>query len=98
VLDQPAMPKYQLDIPHALPLPEVRTRLQQATSQLESDYGAKCTWQGEETLLVARKGLTASVKLEPTRLHVDLDLGFLLAPMAGSIQSGITSKLTKLLA
>jgi putative polyhydroxyalkanoate system protein len=90
------MPKFAVDIPHQLAPDDVRTRLDRATTKLEKDYGAHCQWQGEQ-LVVSRKGLNARVAIEPTRLHVDVDLGFLLAPMAGTIRNGITKQLTELL-
>lgn len=93
------MPKFEVDIPHALTPEEVRTRLGRASAKLERDYGASCTWEGEagaQHLVVARKGLNARVAVEPTRLHVECELGFLLSPMAGSIRTGITKQLTDL--
>jgi putative polyhydroxyalkanoate system protein len=48
--------------------------------------------------VVSRKGLNAKVAVEPSRLHVDVELGLLLSPMAGSIRNGITKQLTELLA
>jgi putative polyhydroxyalkanoate system protein len=92
------MPKFDLEIPHNLAVPEVRSRLEKARAKLENDYGATCTWEGTDRLLVARKGLQATVNVEPTRLHVDVSLGLLLSPLAGSIRNGITRQLTELLA
>ncbi len=91
------MPKFDLDIPHALPAAEVRTRLERATGKLENEYGATCTWRSERELVVARKGLSASVRIEDARLHVDVELGLLMSPMSGAIKSGITKRLTELL-
>lgn len=90
------MPKFDVDIPHQLPPEEVRARLTKASSKLEQEYGATCKWDGEEALVVSRKGLNARVAVQPDRLHVDVDLGFLLSPMAGSIRNGITKQLTDL--
>jgi putative polyhydroxyalkanoate system protein len=92
------MPKFDVDVPHDLPLPEVRSRLERAKGKLESAYGAQCSWEGDDRLLVTRKGLQATVNVEPTRLHIDVELGFLLSPLAGSIRTGITKQLTELLA
>jgi putative polyhydroxyalkanoate system protein len=92
------MPKFELDIPHSLPVPDVRQRLDRASAKLEREYGATCSWDGDSALLVKRKGLDARVAIEPTRLHVNVELGFLMSPMAGAIKSGITKQLTELLA
>src|SRR4051812_28701791 len=91
------MPKFEVDIPHALTPPDVRSRLERASSKLEKDYGATCHWDGG-CLVVARKGLNARVTLEETRIHVACDLAFLLSPMANTIRTGITKQLTDLLA
>jgi putative polyhydroxyalkanoate system protein len=91
------VPKFEVDIPHALQPDDVRERLGRATAKLERDYGATCRWDGDGDLIVSRKGLEARVAVEPTRLHVKVDIGFLLTPMAGSIRSGITKQLTEML-
>jgi putative polyhydroxyalkanoate system protein len=91
------MPKFELEVPHNLPLPEVKARLERAKGKLEAEYQAKCAWEGDSKLVVSRKGLSAAVNLEPTRLRVDMELGFLLSPLAGTIRTGITKQLTELL-
>jgi putative polyhydroxyalkanoate system protein len=92
------MPKFEVDIPHALPPAEAKQRIASASGKLERDYGATCTWKGENELLVSRKGLDARVSIEPARVHVDLNLGFLLTPLAGAIKAGITKQLSGILA
>jgi putative polyhydroxyalkanoate system protein len=90
------MPKFEVDIPHSLAADDVRSRLDRAKAKLEQEYGANCAWEGQH-LVVARKGLSARVGVEPEKLHVAVDLGLLFAPMAGAIKSGITKQLTELL-
>ena len=63
-----------------------------------ADYGAACTWKSDNELSVSRKGLDARVALEPSRVHIDLNLGFLMTPFAEQIKTGITKKLTAILA
>jgi putative polyhydroxyalkanoate system protein len=91
------MPKFEMEVPHNLPLPEVKSRLDKAKGKLEAEYQATCTWQSDDKLQVARKGLNAIVNLEPSRLRIDVELGLLLSPLAGTIRSGITKRLTDLL-
>ena len=91
------MPKYEVDIPHSLAPGEARQRIAGASSKLESQYGATCTWKSDAELLVSRKGLDARVSIEPNRVHVDLNLGFLLTPLAGAIKAGISKELTGIL-
>ena len=91
------MPKYQLDIPHTLPANEAKKRINDATGKLSSDYGASCTWKSDNELAVSRKGLDARVMVEPSRVRIDLNLGFLMTPFADMIKTGITKKLTAIL-
>ena len=91
------MPKYQLDIPHSLAPEDAKKRITDATGKLSSDYGASCTWKTENELAVSRKGLDALVTLEPSRVRIDLNLGFLMTPFADLIKTGITKKLTAIL-
>ena len=91
------MPKYQLDIPHTLAPEEAKKRINDATGKLSTDYGASCTWKTDSELAVSRKGLDAIVKLEPSRVRIDLNLGFLMTPFAELIKTGITKKLTAIL-
>jgi putative polyhydroxyalkanoate system protein len=91
------MPKFEVDIPHSLPPAEAKQRIAGATGKLEKDYGATCTWKGDSELLVSRKGLDARVSIEPARVHVDLNLGFLLVPLANAIKGGIAKELSGIL-
>jgi putative polyhydroxyalkanoate system protein len=91
------MPKFEVDIPHGLDPAEAKQRIAAATSKLEKNYGATCAWKGENELSVSRKGLDARVSIEPARVHIDLDLGFLLTPLAGAIKAGIAKELTGIL-
>jgi putative polyhydroxyalkanoate system protein len=91
------MPRFEVDIPHTLAPAEAKQRIAGATGKLEQQYGATCTWKGETELLVSRKGLDARVSIEPERVHIDLNLGFLLVPLANAIKGGITKELSGIL-
>lgn len=91
------MPKFEVEIPHALTAEEARTRLEKARRKLEADYGAVCSWDGTSAMLVKRKGLDARVAIEAARVFVTCELGFLMSAMAGPIKAGITKQLTDLL-
>lgn len=92
------MPKFEVDIPHTLGPTEAKQRIAGATGKLEQQYGATCTWKGETELVVSRKGLDARVSIEPERVHIDLNLGFLLVPLANAIKGGIAKELSGILA
>lgn len=91
------MPKFEVDIPHTLTADEAKQRIASATGKLEQQYGATCTWQGEKELLVSRKGLDARVSIEAERVHIDLNLGFMLVPLATAIKGGIAKELSGIL-
>jgi putative polyhydroxyalkanoate system protein len=91
------MPKFDVDIPHSLPPDEVKTRLTGATAKIEAKYGAACKWISDTQLNVSRKGLDATVSIEPSRVHIDLTLGFLLVAMAPAIKAGLAKEVGALL-
>jgi putative polyhydroxyalkanoate system protein len=91
------MPKFEVDIPHTLAPDEAKQRIANATGKLEQQYGATCTWEGEKQLLVSRKGLDARVSIEEQRVHIDLNLGFMLVPLANAIKGGIAKELSGIL-
>ena len=91
------MPKFEVDIPHALSPDDAKARLDQATAKIESKYGAACKWTGARQLTVSRKGFDALVTIETARVHVDMNLGFLLVPLAPAIKAGLSKELSTLL-
>jgi putative polyhydroxyalkanoate system protein len=91
------MARVNVEIPHRLSRDEARDRIRGATSQLETEYHATCRWDGDMRLVVSRKGLKAALEVEETRVRVDIELGFLLGPLGGSIRAGIVRQLTGLL-
>jgi putative polyhydroxyalkanoate system protein len=91
------MPKFELDIPHALPPDDVKTRLEGATAKIETTYGATCKWTGDNRLAVTRRGFDAVVTIEAARVHVDMTVGFLLVALAPAIKAGLTKELSTLL-
>jgi putative polyhydroxyalkanoate system protein len=91
------MPRFEVEIPHALPAPEVRSRLDRAKAKLEQDYGATCAWDDSGRLVVTRKGLSALVSVGGASVQIEVEIGLLLSPMSSGIRSGITKQLTSLL-
>lgn len=91
------MPKFEVDIPHTLPPDQAKTRLEGATTKIQSTYGATCKWTGDRQLKVSRKGFDALVTIEEGRVHVAMTLGFMLVPLAPVIRAGLTKELSALL-
>ena len=91
------MPKFEVDIPHTLSPEDARARLDQATAKIETKYGAACKWTSARQLTVSRKGFDALVTIESARVHVEMNLGFLLVPLAPAIRAGLSRELAVLL-
>ncbi len=91
------MSKVNVEIPHRLSREEARKRIQSAAPRLESEYSAACHWEGENLLVVTRKGLKAALDIEDQRVRVAIELGFLLGPLGNSIRDGIVRQLSGLL-
>ncbi len=92
------MSKMEVDVPHRLTRDEARSRIGRVTEKLARDYSATCKWEGEEHLLVRRKGLEASLRIGEDKVSVALELGLFMRPFAGTIQAGIAKQLADILA
>ena len=98
MIDFVAMSKMEVDVPHRLSRDEARLRLDRVTEKLARDFSAACNWDGGGRLVVQRKGLQACLAIADDRVHVDLELGMLMRPFAGSIRAGIAKQLADILA
>ena len=98
MLHSPPMNRMEVDVPHRLTRDQARARLDRVRERLAREYSAVCRWDGESHLTVRRKGLEASLELAEDRVHVDLELGMLMRPFAGSIRAGIAKQLSEILA
>jgi putative polyhydroxyalkanoate system protein len=98
VLHFDPMNKMEVDIPHRLTRDEARARIDRVTEKLSRDFSAVCNWDGGDRLVVKRKGLHACLDIGDDRVHVNLELGMLMRPFAGSIRDGIAKQLTSILA
>lgn len=92
------MNKMEVEIPHQLTREEARTRIDRVMEKLARDFSAVCKWDEGDRLVVKRKGLQASLDVADDRVHVNLELGMLMRPFAGSIRAGIVKQLSHLLA
>ena len=93
------MPKYQVDIPHTLAADEAKKRIAGATSKLEKDYGATCTWKSEQRAVRVAQGAGRARDRGSRRACTSIsNLGFLLTPFAERIKAGIAKQLTGILA
>jgi putative polyhydroxyalkanoate system protein len=87
------MPKIDLSQSHALPIAEVRRRVDEVKGELESKYGLACKWDSDTQMSVSGKGVTGTIKVQPAVVAVNLDLSFLLSPMKGKIEERLKTQL-----
>jgi putative polyhydroxyalkanoate system protein len=87
-----------LEIPHALPPDELRAKMEAACRKLEARFGVRCSWPGANQLKVERPGLIVGVRLEATRVKVEIQMGFLLRLFQDRICAGIAEELSAFLA
>ena len=80
--------------PHRLPLPGARAAVQQVADKLVERFGVECRWQ-DDALHFNRTGVDGRIELLPGVVHVQAELGFLLAAMQGPIESEIRRVLAK---
>ncbi len=83
---------------HGLPLEEVRTRLDRLAGELESRYGLKFSpWAGN-TREGKRTGAKGVVRLEATRVVVEVEVSSLLPVPESKIRSRVEARLDEALA
>ena len=92
------MAKLNIEQAHALPLDEVKKRLQELADRLSAKYGIDAKWTNEREATLKRTGVSGTITLDDTKVAVFLDLSFALLPMKGKIQERITRELKSALA
>lgn len=86
---------------HAMPVEELRKKVDQISGSLEAKYAVHGRWQGDEMLLEGSgmtRGVKGRIKLEASTVLIELDLPLLLRPMKGQVEESIARKLDKVLA
>ena len=92
------MAKLNIDQAHALPLDEVRRRLQELADRLSAKYGIDAKWTSDREASLKRTGVSGTIKVDDNKVAVLLDLSFALLPMKGKIQERIARELKATLA
>jgi putative polyhydroxyalkanoate system protein len=91
------MPKLTIEQSHSLPQTLVRSRLEALNAKLSEKYGIDAHWKSDTEATIKRTGATGSIKCEPTRVVVVIDLSFALTPIKGKVESRIRDELAKAL-
>jgi putative polyhydroxyalkanoate system protein len=92
------MAKLSIEQAHALPLDEVRKRLENLATRLSAKYGIDAQWTGEREATLKRTGVSGKITLHDAKVAVLLDLSFALLPLKGKIQERIEHELKTALA
>ena len=92
------MAKLTIEQAHALPIDEVKRRLQELADRLSAKYGIDAKWTSEREASLKRTGVSGTIKVGDDKVAVLLDLSFALLPMKGKIQERIARELKSALA
>jgi len=92
------MAKLNIEQAHALPLDEVKRRLQDLAERLSAKYGIDAKWTSDREASLKRTGVSGTIKVGEDKVAVLLDLSFALLPMKGKIQERIARELKSALA
>lgn len=92
------MAKLNIEQAHALPIDEVKRRLQELADRLSAKYGIDARWTSDREATLKRTGVSGTIKVADDKVAVLLDLSFALIPMKGKIQERIARELKSALA
>ena len=92
------MAKLSIEQAHALPLDEVRRRLQELADRLSTKYGIDAKWTSDREASLKRTGVSGIIKVADDKVSVLLDLSFALLPLKGRITERIERELKSALA
>jgi putative polyhydroxyalkanoate system protein len=92
------MAKLTIEQAHALPIDEVKRRLQELADRLSAKYGIDAKWTSEREASLKRTGVSGTLNIGENKVAVLLDLSFALLPMKGKIQERIARELKSALA
>jgi len=81
---------------HSLEPAELRTRVEGVVDEMKSKLGLSGSWKGD-TCTVAGKGIKrCEIKLSPSTLSFEIDLGMMFKVMKGPIEKQIEERVTKI--
>jgi putative polyhydroxyalkanoate system protein len=91
------MAKLNIEQTHALPLDEVKKRLQGLADRLSEKYGIHSQWKSEREAEIKRTGVTGKITMDDSKVTVALDLSFMLNPLKEKIEERVRHELEKAL-
>ena len=92
------MAKVSIEQAHALPIDEVKKRLQELADRLSAKYGIDAKWTSDREASLKRTGVSGKITVADNKVSVLLDLSFALIPIKGKIEDRIKRELSAALA
>jgi putative polyhydroxyalkanoate system protein len=92
------MAKVSIEQAHALPIDEVKKRLQELADRLSAKYGIDAKWTSDREAALKRTGVSGKITVADDKVSVLLDLSFALIPVKGKIEDRIKRELSAALA
>jgi putative polyhydroxyalkanoate system protein len=92
------MAKLNIEQAHALPVDEVKKRLEALANRLSEKYGIAARWTSDREAEVKRTGVTGKITCSESKVTVFLDLSFVLNPLKERIENRVKSELQTCLA
>jgi putative polyhydroxyalkanoate system protein len=74
---------------------DVRKIVNALADDLKRRYGINPNWQSDNLVSFKRRGVSGQLKISPSRVTIDLDVGFLLSAYSGKIKSELTMMMAK---
>lgn len=90
------MPKVEISHNHKVTAEEARKRIETLNKELGEKYGLTSHWHSDTEAHVERTGAKGTIKIEPTRVHLQLDLSFAMTPLKGTIEKRVKEELERL--
>lgn len=90
------MSNISISRPHAMTRDEAVRMANEVAEELAARYGLATRWQGD-IVHISGRGLAGRLQLTADEIHLDVELGFLVALFRESILAGIDARLDALL-
>jgi putative polyhydroxyalkanoate system protein len=91
------MPKLAIEHRHNLAPDIVRERLKALQARLSEKYGLSASWISEKEATIKGTGASGTIRCEPERVVVNVDLSFALTPLKGQVEQRIRHELERAL-
>lgn len=88
------MSQIRIEQNHSMATDDVRREVEALAMKLQERFGAQTQWR-DDVLEFSGSGISGSIQVEPERVVVEADLGFMFAIMQGPIEEQIRRVLSE---